>query len=270
MARYEAEITIESGHDLKNVNWRNGDLSPYVVAWIDPAAKCSSRLATGGDDDDPIWDEKLVIPLPPGLPLEDATLYLDVVHAGTGEGVKPLVGSARLPLREVLDEVGLGGKLTKKIKLKRPSGRPQGKLLVHVVVREVASRYYDPYGVPPPGTGAGYGYAQAPSGYPYGAPPSGDYGYRAAPAAYGAPPAAYGAPPASYGAAPAAYGAPQAAYGYEQKQHKKGMGMGTGLAVGAAAGLLGGLAIAEGVDYLEDKVEDEVEEEVLADEAADF
>ncbi|XP_074586660.1 uncharacterized protein LOC141842350 [Curcuma longa] len=261
-SRYEVELTVASGRNLKNVNWRNGDLRPYVVAWIDPAAKCSTRVATAGDEDDPIWDEKLTLPLPPGVPLEDAALYLDVVHAGGGEGVKPLVGSARLRLVEVLDEVGVGAKLTKKLKLKRPSGRPQGKLEVTVTVKEPARSYYDPYAAPPPReysrSAAGYGYApppygasapyaQPPTGYPYGAPPVAAGGYGAAPAAGG-----YGY---DYGAAPVGYG-------QEQQKSKSKMGMGTGLAVGAAAGLLGGLAIAEGVDYVEDKIADDVTDRV--------
>ncbi|KAG6511996.1 protein SRC2-like [Zingiber officinale] len=260
-SRYEVELTVASGRNLKNVNWRNGDLRPYVVAWIDPAAKSSTRVATAGDEDDPIWDEKLTLPLPPGVRLEDAALYLDVVHAGGGEGVKPLVGSARLRLVEVLDEVGVGAKLTKKLKLKRPSGRPQGKLEVTVAVKESA-RYYDPYAAPPPReysrSGPGYGYAppsygasapyaQPPTGYPYGAPP-------VAAGGYGAPPAAGG-----YGYD---YGAPPVGYGQDQQKSKSKMGMGTGLAVGAAAGLLGGLAIAEGVDYVEDKIADDVTDRV--------
>ncbi|KAG6485285.1 uncharacterized protein LOC122012786 [Zingiber officinale] len=243
----EVELTIASGHDLKNVNWRNGDLCPYVVVWVDPAAKCSTRVATAGDDDDPIWDEKLTLPLPPGVPLEDAAIYMDVVHAGGGEGVKPLVGSARLRLAEVLDEVGAGAKLMKKLKLKRPSGRPQGKLEVTVAIKEPA-RYCDPYAAPPPRdyapSGARYGYGQPPTEYSYG-PPSGAGGY-------------------GYD-----YGPPPVGYGQEQQKSKSKMGMGTGLAVGAAAGLLGGLAIAEGVDYVEDKIADDVADKVEDDVADD-
>ncbi|RWW72805.1 hypothetical protein BHE74_00019360 [Ensete ventricosum] len=252
-ARYEVELVIASARNLKNVNWRHGDLKPYVVAWVDPAAKSSTKVAVGGDDDDPIWDDKLVFPVPYGLPLEDATLSLDVVHAGSGEeGVKPLVASVRLSLRDVLDEVGLGSKLDRTLKLKRPSGRPQGKLQVTVAVKEPA-RYYDPYGqassrdygyAPPPYATAptGYPYAQPPTGYPYGGPPAGGY--------------AYGAQQ------------PPVAYGQEEKSKSK-FGMGTGLAVGAAAGLLGGLALAEGVDYVEDKIADDAAERVEDDLAED-
>ncbi|XP_074588576.1 uncharacterized protein LOC141844417 [Curcuma longa] len=256
----EVELTVASGHDLKNVNWRNGDLCPYVVVWVDPAAKCSTRVATAGDDDDPIWDEKLTLPLPPGVPLEDATIYVDVVHAGGGDGVKPLVGSGRLRLAEVLDEVGTGAELTKKLNLKRPSGRPQGKLEVTVVVKQPA-RYGDPYAAPP--SSARYGYT--PPSYGSSAPPP--YG---ASAPYVQPPTEYSyGPPSGAGGYGYDYGAPPVGYGQEQQKSKSKMGMGTGLAVGAAAGLLGGLAIAEGVDYVEDKIADDVADKVEDDVADD-
>ncbi|KAM0942028.1 putative C2 domain-containing protein [Dioscorea sansibarensis] len=299
-SRYEIEVTINSARDLKNVNWRYGDLKPYVVVWVDPATKCSTKADFDGDTD-PVCDEKLIIPLG-DRSIEDAVLSIDVVHAGAAEDVKPLIGSARLPLREVVDEGGIGGKVSRSLKLKRPSGRPHGRIEVKVAVKEVA-RYYDPY-PPPYGTGVSrdyhdrYGYAQPfpapppPSGYPHAAPPSG-YPYGAAPpppmgaydqARYGAAPpppmgaydqARYGtAPPppmgaydqARYGAAPppppmGAYD--QAGYGAAPVEKKKSkMGMGTGLAVGAAAGVLGGLALAEGVDYLEDKIADDAAEKV--------
>lgn len=230
-ASYEVEVTLGSARRVKNVNWRHGDLAPYVVVWVDPAIKCSTRVgAVHGDDDaDASWDEKLTLRIPSGLPLDDATLSLDVVHAGAAEGVKPLVGAARLPLRDVLDEAGPGGRLARALQLKRPSGRPQGKLDVEVAVRDPA-RYYDPYAPP---------YAQASS---------------------------HGCEPRYATAAPVSgypYGQPTAvAYGQEEGKGKSKFGMGTGLAVGAAAGVLGGLALAEGIDYAEDKIADDVAERV--------
>ena len=275
-SRYEVEVTVGSATNLKNVNWRNGDLHPYAVLWIDDGPKCSTRVDLDNGED-PVWDDKLLAPVPPSVTrLEDAVLCIDVVHADAAEGVKPLVGSARLPLRDVLDDAGIGGKVSRSLKLKRPSGRPQGRLEVRVAVREAAPRYYgyevsypapaygagvgsrDPYYAAPPGPGYGgqQPYAAPPAGYPaYG-------GYGAAAAAPPAPPMAYGAGSGDPSAA-AAYGsaAPAAT--------KSKMGMGTGLAVGAAAGLLGGLALAEGASYLEDKFEDHVAEKVEEDLYAD-
>lgn len=252
-SRYEVEVTVGSARDLKNVNWRNGDLKPYAVLWVDDGARCSTRVDLDNGDC-PVWDEKLVLPLPPSGRIDDAVLYIDVVHANAAEGVKPLVGSARLPLRDVLDDAGIGGRASRSLRLKRPSGRPQGRLEVRVAVCE-AARYYDPSPYPPP-----YGQS-AGSRDPYAAPPA--YGS----GGYGQP---YAAPPSGY---PAAYGAaalPPAAYGSVVEDPKKSkMGMGTGLAVGAAAGVVGGLALAGGASYLEDKLEEGVADKVEEDLARD-
>jgi len=277
-SRYEVEVTVGSATNLKNVNWRNGDLHPYAVLWIDDGPKCSTRVDLDNGED-PVWDDKLLVPVPPSVTrLEDAVLCIDVVHADAAEGVKPLVGSARLPLRDVLDDAGIGGKVSRSLRLKRPSGRPQGRLEVRVAVREAAPRYYGyESSYPAPAYGGGVGsrdpyYAAAPPGpgyggqQPYAAPPAGYPAYggygAAAAAAPPAPPMAYGAGSGDPSAA-AAYGsaAPAAT--------KSKMGMGTGLAVGAAAGLLGGLALAEGASYLEDKFEDHVAEKVEEDLYAD-
>ncbi|XP_031107108.1 protein SRC2 [Ipomoea triloba] len=269
-SRYEVEVKIISAKDLKNVNWRYGPVKPYAVVWVDPKAKCSTRVDEEGDTN-PYWDETLVIPLE-SYNIEDATLYIDIVHAHAGEDVKPLIGSAKIRLRDVVDDAGLGAQVDRKLELKRPSGRPHGKLEVKVSVREprYQSRdpyYAPPYGVPPPATRGDYPPA-APYGNPYGAPPSG-YPYGAPP-----PPQPYGQP--SYGyQQPAAYGQQvgygqqggygQPGYAYEEKKKSKFGGMGTGLAVGAVAGALGGLALAEGFDALEDHVADEAAEKVEED-----
>ncbi|XP_050225536.1 protein SRC2 [Mercurialis annua] len=247
---YEIELTISSAKDLKNVNWRYGSLRPYAVVWVDPNSKSSTKVDEQGDTS-PYWDQTLVIHLPPG-PIEDHTLSIDIVHANAEEDTKPLIGSARLKMAEVLDDVGIGRKLSRSLQLKRPSGRPQGKIDVDVIIRErayhppPAAYYAPPYGVPAPPRpigeyyGSQYSYytptAPPPSGYPYGAPPP---------------------PPPSYG-----YVDGPPVYVQEEKKKSKFGGMGTGLAVGAVAGALGGLAIAEGVDALEDKITDDVADQV--------
>lgn len=247
-SRYEVEVTITSAKDLKNVNWRHGKLKPYAVVWVDPQSKCSTHVDDAGDTS-PYWNQKLLIPF--NTPIQESTLNIDIVHAQAAEDTKPLIGSTRLPLRDVVDDVGLGGLAERTLELKRPSGRPQGKLEVTVSVREPSYRapdpyYPPPYGVPPPGR---RDYYAAPP--PYGVPPQ--PGYAAPPSGY----PAYGAPP-SYGQS-SYYG--QGEYVEEKKKSKFG-GMGTGLAVGAAAGVLGGLALAEGVDALEDHIADDVAEKV--------
>lgn len=156
-SRYEVELTVGSAKDLKNVNWRNGDLKPYAVLWIDGGAKCSTRVDLDNGEN-PAWDEKVVVPLPPTSRIQDAVLYIDVVHANAAEGTKPLVGSARLPLRDVVDDAGIGGRASRNLRLKRPSGRPQGRLDVRVAVKE-PSRYYDPNPGYPAPTGIAVGAA---------------------------------------------------------------------------------------------------------------
>ncbi|XP_077240261.1 calcium-dependent lipid-binding (CaLB domain) family protein [Tasmannia lanceolata] len=267
MAPLELQITIHSAKDLKNVNWRYGDLRPYAVVWVDPKAKCSTRVDDDGDTC-PVWDETLTIPLRDRR-IDDSILFIDIVHANADENVKPLIGSARFQLREIVETVGFGEKYPKSLKLKRPSGRPQGKMEVTIMVRE--PQYYGAPApapgtyVPPYGQGTRdyqYGYAPPPQPTPYGAgPPQGystappqGYPYNAAPS-YGQP--TYGQPAYSepaYGAGPA-YGASPAKKGSK-------FGVGTGLAVGAVAGVLGGLALAEGVDYVEDKIADDAADKV--------
>ncbi|KAL0913592.1 hypothetical protein M5K25_017063 [Dendrobium thyrsiflorum] len=256
-SRYEIEVTIRSARDLKNVNWRKGDLRPYAVVWIDSSAKSSTKVDIDHDTD-PVWDEKLVIPLPPNISLRDATLHIDIVHANADEGIKPLVGSARLPLSEVVDEAGIAGS---SIGPSSSSAPP----VAHMVSSISAFPSRRPLGYP-------YGGPTAPpSGYPYdrpaaSAPPAG-YPYGGPPAAY-----PYGGPPAGGPPGGNLYGGSQPAYGQvaSGSGKKSKFGMGTGLAVGAAAGVLGGLALAEGVDYVEDKIEDDVEEKVEDDYYDDY
>ncbi|KAL5718623.1 hypothetical protein ACHQM5_011505 [Ranunculus cassubicifolius] len=242
---FELELTISSAKDLKNVNWRHGDLKSYAVVWVDQKHKYSTKVDDDGNSS-PTWNETLVIPLTSRI--EDSTLYIDIVHAYAAEDTKPLIGSTRISVKEIVDDVGVGEWAHRCLKLKRPSGRPQGKVEVKVKVRQTSYSapdpyYHSPYGAPPAPTAGPYPYASAPYGYPNTSGPSG-YPYNNPPlydqGAYGGP---------GYGAGPGV-------------KSKSKLGMGTGLAVGAVAGVLGGLALAEGVDYVEDKIEDDVVERV--------
>ncbi|KAI4383126.1 hypothetical protein MLD38_009002 [Melastoma candidum] len=279
-SRYEVEVTLTSAKDLKNVNWRHGPVQPYAVVWVDPSNKCSTKVDREGDTS-PYWDETLVLPIPPDTPPEDCTLYVDVVHAGSEEDTKPLIGSARLKLRDVLDDAGLGEPLKKNLQLKRPSGRPHGKVDVKVCVRNPRYRAPDAYGAPPYGVASRDFAPPPPYGYqPYGSqapPPAQPYYGAPPPAGYPYPAGGFGQPAyvqPSYGQPQQAYGQGgygQGAYGYGQgqipavegeKKKSKFGGMGTGLAVGAVAGAVGGLALAEGFDALEDHVADEAADKV--------
>ncbi|OIT35462.1 PREDICTED: protein SRC2 homolog [Nicotiana attenuata] len=228
-SRFEVEVKISSAKDLKNVNWRYGRLKPYAVVWVDPKAKCSTKVDENGDMS-PYWDEKLVIPL--YSPIEESTLYIDIVHANAEKDTKPLIGSAKLHLRDVVDTVGIGNCCERSLDLKRPSGRPQGKVKVEVSVRDPRYRapdpyYAPPYGVPPPGSrdypagppqpyGGSYG---APSPAPSAAPPQPYGGSYGAPAPYAAPPSGY---PYSAAPAPAPYGQQQPSYGAPPSPYSQG------------------------------------------------
>ncbi|KAM5579011.1 protein SRC2 [Rosa sericea] len=262
---HEVQVKLSSARDLKNVNWRHGPVKPYAVAWVELRNKLSTKVDEDGDTS-PEWDETLTIPIP-GPVNDDTMLYIDIVHAGAEPDTKQLVGSARLRLRDLVDDVGYDERASRTLHLKRPSGRPQGKVDVKVAVREPRYRapeqyYAPPYGVPPAGSG-GYHAPPPPPAYgdPYAAPPP-------PPPVYGG---AYAAPPSGYpyNATPTAYSQPaqpsygQVQYGQEEKKKSKFGGMGTGLAVGAVAGALGAFALLEGVDYVEDKIADDVSEKVV-------
>ncbi|WVZ08720.1 hypothetical protein V8G54_022066 [Vigna mungo] len=96
----DLDLTIVAAKHLKNVNWKNGDLKPYVVFWVDP----ERRLATKSDDSgntSPVWNERFALPLP--LPLHDSFLTLEIFHSKPSDTLKPLVATLRLPLKDLHD-----------------------------------------------------------------------------------------------------------------------------------------------------------------------
>ncbi|XP_021765013.1 protein SRC2-like [Chenopodium quinoa] len=249
-SRYEVEVTVLSAKDIKNVNWRYGPTKPYAIMWFDSDRKVTTRTDDEGDTN-PRWDQTLKVPL--NGPIDDATLTIEVVHfADVDEDTKPHIGTAKLDLRDVLDDVGIGNSVKRKLKLKRSSGRPQGKLELEIIVRE---RYQSYNSYPPPHHGASMTTSRD---VDYGAPQ-----YNGESPAYGQP-AAAGYPSAGYGQQ--GYGGyDQGQYGQQPVEEKKKSsfgGMGTGIAIGAAAGILGGLALAEGYDQFTDHLAEEAAEKV--------
>uniref|UniRef100_A0ACD5VU11 Uncharacterized protein n=1 Tax=Avena sativa TaxID=4498 RepID=A0ACD5VU11_AVESA len=267
----DLEVTVVSGKHLKNVNWRRGDLRAYAVAYLDPSRRTATRPDDAGGCK-PAWNERIVIPLPPHLSPHDPSLLLslDVFHSKPSDSPKPLVGSARSPLRDLLFPANPNPSSDSPaspiitLPLLRPSGRPQGKLRIRVALRErsppppepqyppSSSPYYFPS--PPPPTYSAppqFGLDQyyRPSGYYSAPPPPSQYEYTGGPSA-----------PVEYGRQ------------YEQRGRTDGRtdggtasgryGLGTGLAVGAVAGAVGALAIDEGVKYKEEKTAERVGEKV--------
>ncbi|KAI3854142.1 hypothetical protein MKX03_022155 [Papaver bracteatum] len=262
----EVEIRICSAQDLKNITWKHGPLQPYAVVWSDPSSKVTTKVDEYGDTC-PNWDDKLTIPLSPPVINDDSYLYIDIVHSKSADDdvKKPLIGSIRVSLKEIVDEVGMGEWAHRKLNLKRPSGRPHGKLEVEIKVPESRHRAPDSYYAPPANTR----YYSPVGSYPYSS--GGDpHPYDQQP--YGQNPAPYGQP--NYGQP--AYGQP--AYGGEQhygggspkREKDSKFGLGTGLAVGAVAGVLGGIAISEGIDHWEESIADDVEERLEEENSGDY
>ncbi|MCO5605164.1 hypothetical protein L7F22_059344 [Adiantum nelumboides] len=280
MALVDVEITISSARDLKNVNWKHGDLCAYAVAWIEHGGAEPIKMTTKVDasgDTSPSWGQKFTLSATKEK-LEDALLILEIYHDKAEDPEKAIVGSASLPLIEVVDAGCYDEVQDYTMKLKRPSGRPHGKLEAAIRLREKRGAY----SVPPPVASA-YGQRDWQAAYPgynpsyppqpyaqpypysgppsYGAPPPQPYGSYTPPQPYGsyAPPQPYGAPPHDnyYSQTPPPYQETPPL----QKQGSKFGGIGTGLAVGALAGGIGGLALGEYIDHKEDEAAEEQREE---------
>jgi len=80
-SRYEVEVTVGSASNLKNVNWRNGDLRPYAVLWVDDDGPKCSTLVDPDNGEDPAWDEKVVVPVPKSV---NGHVTLQVAQGGDG------------------------------------------------------------------------------------------------------------------------------------------------------------------------------------------
>ncbi|XP_045805052.1 formin-like protein 7 [Trifolium pratense] len=282
----DLDLTIVSAKHLKNVNWKTGDLKPYVVFWLDP----DRRLATKSDDSgntSPVWNERFTLSLP--LPLQDSTLTLEIFHSKPSDTPKPLVATLRLPLKD-LPELNHSN-IVRKFPVVRPSGRPQGK--IHLKIGLLGRTpppplpqtfdflnlnpipNYNPN--PNPNSnpsfvyyrGGGYSpaHSSSPPPSPYNSYPDSYY-----PGYYSLGAAPYPPPPprpffdrASTAAGPSGPSAPLE-YSTSIDQRPKGgkMGLGAGLAVGAAAGALSGIALEEGMRYEERKLAEMVESDVAS------
>uniref|UniRef100_A0A7N0T6S3 C2 domain-containing protein n=1 Tax=Kalanchoe fedtschenkoi TaxID=63787 RepID=A0A7N0T6S3_KALFE len=266
----ELEITILSAKHLKNVNWRNGDIKPYAVFWLDSDRRLSTKPDLSGSTK-PIWNDTFLLPL--SLPLHESVLSLEILHSKPSETPNPLVGSVRIHLKDLNNPED--GALVRKFELRRPSGRPHGKVSLKLVITErdlpdyaPPNPYYYSTAPPPPPPGREYRhYSPSPYSSTFPPPPSpapapapyyGSYsepypGYFSGYYQQPSPPP----PVRPYFDRPSSYGGPSAPVdyaAYDQKQRGSSKsGVGSGVAVGAVAGAMGGLALQEGVKYDEDK-----------------
>lgn len=265
----DLEITVISAKHLKNVNWRNGDLNPYVIFWLDP----DRRLATKSDDSNstkPIWNEKFIIPLP--TTLSAAVLTLEIFHAKPSDTPKPLVGTLRVLIGELPDLEN--SNRVRVFDIRRPSGRVNGKIRLKFAIREhpipdyqntpQIPYYYSNatamnYGRIPSSPSPYGSYASLPTEPPAAAPvyvssQSVPYSVNYNGGYYSQPPP--GPPQPSINrqfsyiggngggpSAPMDYGQ------YDQKPRNVKMGSGSGSGMGGITGGLAGLAIDEGSRY---------------------
>ncbi|CAN4091228.1 unnamed protein product [Withania somnifera] len=239
---YDLEITIVSAKHLKNVNWLHGDLKPYVIFWVDP----DQRRATQSDDSGntrPVWNERFVLHLPQSP--HDTVVTFEIFHSKPSETPKPLVGTLRVPLKELTNIQDFNKLRT--FELRRPSGRPQGKIRINYYYSTANPPPYRAYPPPPP--------AASPSPPPHSAH-SYSYGGR-----YSSPyssyyPGYYSQPPPRQSGYYGDLGSrPSAPFDYPPLQRGGTMGVG----VGAVAGALGGLTLGEGSKYEEGKIAERVE-----------
>ncbi|CAM8965000.1 unnamed protein product [Rhodiola kirilowii] len=264
----ELELTILSAKHLHNVNWRNGDIKPYVVFWLDSDRRLSTKPDKSGSTK-PVWNETFTLPI-----ASPAVLSLEILHSKSSETPNPLIGSVRIDLRDLKDPAD--GTLVRKFELRRPSGRPQGKISVKLAISERVIPDYAPpnpnpnpipyyYSTGPPPPNRDYRqYPPSPYTSPFPPPPSRSPSPAPTPY-YGSYPESYPGyfsgyyqqpqlppPPARpYFDRPSSYGGPSAPLDYavyDQKQRSSGE-----LGVGSVAGAMGGLTLDEGVKYEEDK-----------------
>ncbi|XP_024544688.1 uncharacterized protein LOC112351299 [Selaginella moellendorffii] len=134
MDRQEArvEMVVIAGEDLKNVTsllMSGSKMSSYVVCWVDPCSKRSTRIIKRGGRD-PVWNEALSLPVDAiALANPYACLTLQVMSSRSG-GDDAVVGKAWMPLHEIARLSTTTSAFDNIISLgvQRPSGRMQGSI----------------------------------------------------------------------------------------------------------------------------------------------
>ncbi|KAF8116296.1 hypothetical protein N665_0020s0147 [Sinapis alba] len=125
-------VTVISAKHLKNVNWRNGELKPYVVLYLDS----DHRVSTRSDDSiKPVWNERITLPLTRSV--HESVLTIEIFHSVTSDVAKTLVGSVRFPLVRLVDSEGaMIPESINSLELVRPAGRTQGKIRLKLAIKD--------------------------------------------------------------------------------------------------------------------------------------
>ncbi|XP_039160611.1 uncharacterized protein LOC120289576 [Eucalyptus grandis] len=148
---HAVEIKLIGANRLENVNQGGGRLLPYAAVWLHYSCIGFTPADPFGGSS-PSWNHTVLLPLPSGMPIEDAVLQVRVLHAGSEDGTGLLIGLAQLRLRDVLeDDVGGERAYRWTLQLWEPSSRPQGTVDIELAVREM--RYCvtpTVHAVPPP------------------------------------------------------------------------------------------------------------------------
>ncbi|KAE8711624.1 putative Plasmodesmata-located protein 2 [Hibiscus syriacus] len=136
------EINLVSAEDLAPVS---KNMKTYAVVWVKP----DEKLATGVDQKggtDPTWNDRFTFKVDDKfLNSEDATIVVEIYAAAWVKDA--LVGSVNVlfndifHLRSVTDaKVNNSAKRTVTLQIRRPSGRPQGILMMEVALVDSAMR----------------------------------------------------------------------------------------------------------------------------------
>ncbi|XP_010557218.1 PREDICTED: leucine-rich repeat extensin-like protein 1 [Tarenaya hassleriana] len=140
---FDLVITVVSAKHLKNVNWREGDLKPFVVLYLDPDHRLSTRSDDSGSTK-PVWNERITLPLT--RPVHESVVTVEIFHSKSSDLAKTLVGSVRFPLAHLVDsDPAILPDSVQALELVRPSGRPQGKIRLKLAIKE-----RQPSPLPPP------------------------------------------------------------------------------------------------------------------------
>ncbi|XP_052188326.1 uncharacterized protein LOC127798765 [Diospyros lotus] len=277
----DLDVTVVSAKHLKNVNWRHGDLKPYAIFWVDPERRVATKSDESGSTR-PVWNEQFVVALSHGL--QDSVLTLEIFHSKPSEAPRPLVGTVRVALKDLSDPED--SNLIRTFEVRRPSGRPQGKIRLKLSVKERSppplpdypvtpplSYHYNNDTAPHPRDYRGYFHSHSaltgsmppppapaafsprpppilPDPYPYVAITHPSVGYY--PAYYAQLPQ----PPRPWSSS---YGGPSAPVDYASYDQKQRTGTTAGyrsMGVGAVSGAFGGLSLDEGVKHEEEKYGD--------------
>ncbi|BBN20523.1 hypothetical protein MPTK1_Vg00400 [Marchantia polymorpha subsp. ruderalis] len=134
-------LTLLSAQGLKDV-CTFGTMSPYAKAWIDPSMKQRTPVAPNAGCT-PVWGHKLCLPLPSNA-LEDTNIRLSIQVMNQGTATDTVVGTATIPLGDLIQSTSPNGLEFMAVQLQRPSGRVQGLVNFSVEIADRSQKYWRP------------------------------------------------------------------------------------------------------------------------------